>query len=226
MKILIIDLETTGLDPGTHQIIEVGAILYSVDYQCILQQISTLLPCDENLGREINKIEANATKEVVEKPAIDWLKYLIKESDYLVAHNAEFDKQWLTELTNDKKWLCTFDDFVWPENHKQTNLIDTALNHHVAITQAHRALADCQLIAQLFDRAKDLKGLIEKAIARSLDKKVKVFAVVSYDQKDLAKEKLFRWDGTNKKWHKIMKESDFLKEKDSYVFDFNWAYIE
>lgn len=42
-QVLIIDTETTGLEPENGQVIEIGAILYSVSHQTTIQQVSVLL---------------------------------------------------------------------------------------------------------------------------------------------------------------------------------------
>ena len=55
-RALILDTETSGLD-DTAQIIEVGAILYSVENQCVLQELSTLFPALKNDAEYVNRIE-------------------------------------------------------------------------------------------------------------------------------------------------------------------------
>lgn len=41
-SLIVIDVETTGLDPKTEQIIEVGAVLYSIEHRTIVSAMSTL----------------------------------------------------------------------------------------------------------------------------------------------------------------------------------------
>lgn len=99
MKLCIIDVETTGLDVETDRVIEIGAILYSVDSQCSLQYISSLFPCAENKAEHINKIKVSACSDPHIKESTNQVLNLLREmisiSDYLVAHNAGFDKKWL-----------------------------------------------------------------------------------------------------------------------------------
>lgn len=218
MKLLITDLETTGLDPSKDKIIEVGAILYSVDHQCTLQQLSTLLPCEENPAENINRIKNLATKEVSNNTLLQVYKEWVKEADYIVAYNANFEKSWLKGITKEKPWICAYEDIIWPNNHKQTNLVATALNHGVGVSLAHRALADCQILAQLFDRMDDLPEMLRKAVFRSIEERVYVVAEVVFDEKDKAKEQKFKWDNVKRHWHKIMVKSDYEKEKNDYTF--------
>jgi len=222
-NVCIIDFETTGLDSETDKVVEIGAILYSVEYQTVLQQFSTLRYIDSNPQEPVNKINAKATdlfnssyicSDYLEQAVIE---FMVSNSEFIIAHNAEFDKQWLTV---DKPWLCSFSDFIWPLNSKPSNLITTALNHGIGVTKAHRALSDCQLIAELFDRTEDLQGLFEQAIARANEPRYSVIAQVSFDQKDLAKSAGFYWQPGGKLWVKELRESDLNIESSQWQFKF------
>jgi DNA polymerase-3 subunit epsilon len=51
--VLILDVETTGLDPKADQAIEVGAILYSVEHATTLAAASTLIRSESNAAEAI-----------------------------------------------------------------------------------------------------------------------------------------------------------------------------
>ncbi|WP_139324954.1 3'-5' exonuclease [[Limnothrix rosea] IAM M-220] len=116
--LLIVDVETTGLDPKEDEVIELGAILYSVKEACTLQQFSTLFPVTQNPAENINKISPQASQQLDSQgitPFILLTKNWIDQADYLVAHNAQFDRQWFGRnflVQVNKPWLCTYDDFV------------------------------------------------------------------------------------------------------------------
>jgi len=226
--LLIVDLETTGLDPQKDLVIELGAILYSVNHRCSLQHLSTLFPVSENKAELVNHISSQASQEVQNiELVLQQFQYWVEQADFLIAHNARFDSQWFGHgiLPPIKKtWLCTYQDFVWEKNHKPTNLIETALNHGIGVSQAHRALTDCQLIAAIFDRVgsefKQFEILLDKAIKRSREPLITVIAKVSYDERNLAKEDNFRWNGSERKWLKEIKRSDLFLEMEKYPFDY------
>jgi len=220
--LLIIDLETTGLNPETDSPIELGAILYSISERCTIQQISTLFPVVENPAENINRISAKASQTVRNTELVMTLfQKWVNMSDYLVAHNVEFDRKWfgkgILPVIN-KPWLCTYDDFIWPNNPKPTSLVNTALNHGIGVNQAHRALTDCQLIALLFDRIPNLLDLVDQAVKRSIEPKISVIANVSYDDRQQAKDRGFRFDWDNKKWVKKIRLSEYEQEKSEYPF--------
>ena len=59
-NLLIIDTETNGIDPNQNSVIEIGAILYSCNYQTTLAQLSFLLYATDNAAEAINHISVEA----------------------------------------------------------------------------------------------------------------------------------------------------------------------
>lgn len=223
-QVLIIDVETTGLSLDTAQVIEVAAIQYSVRNQTILQQFSTLLPAESNPAESINRIKPEALRAIPTKLVageMARLKEMAQRVELVVSHNAEFDKAWfglpktngevvLPTLLNaygeDLPWVCTCKDFDWPRQQRAgQKLIELAVAHDIPVFGAHRALYDCQLIAALFERMENLPAMF----ARALRPKALFEALVSYEQKDLAKQRGFHWHPYPvKKWLRKMAVED------------------
>lgn len=196
-RLLIIDTETTGLRPQEGQCIEVGAILFHVPSRSVLTQISFLLPCDENPAQAVNGIAPAITNlDCSWTESLECFHSLEHNADALVAHSAAFDRQWfgidpLPELT--RPWICSKDDIRWPADRRlrpAPSLAELALAYEVPVWAAHRALTDCIYLAQVFQRCDDLEALLQRALEpRSLMK-----AVISFDERDLAKAAGFRWN--------------------------------
>lgn len=174
-RCLIIDTETSGLEDSS-ELIEVGAILYSIENQCSLQELATLLPADANEAEVINRIKPSALREMVETGSFharEMLTGMSKKADVYVAHNAEFDSKRIMGDTSflslaSLPWLCTMSDFKWPLATRESgSLINLALDHGIGVASAHRALTDCRLIAALFDRMDDLPGMFRVAMRPS-----------------------------------------------------------
>lgn len=119
-RCLIVDSETTGLDPKKDKLIEVGAVLYSVRWQTTLVQFSTLFSARENDASAINRISRESIRDIEPEWGINpLLDNMRLNADVFVAHRAEFDRQWLnSELWNSKPWVCTKDDFTWPQQNR------------------------------------------------------------------------------------------------------------
>lgn len=163
-NILIMDTETTGLDPSKGAtVIEVGAILFNVKYKQPIQFYSTLFPCDENPVENINRIPACITKANYSLNLSDGMFISMADSAYaIVAHHAKFDKQFVKLLgcgnyLLNKKWICTKDNFVWPIPLQRFRLEDICFALKIPYVNAHRALSDCFLLAQCFQNVPDLQ---------------------------------------------------------------------
>ncbi len=211
-RALIIDTETSGLE-DTAAVIEVGAILYSVENQCVLQELATLIPGDENGAENINRIKVTALQEmrtVRSCGALEALFAMSAAADVYVAHNAEFDSKRVYGNTDflpmqDKPWLCTMADFKWPlATREQGSLINLALDHGIGVASAHRALTDCSLIASLFDRMTDLQAMFQVAMRP----KGLFQGLQRFDDNQLAKDAGFKFDRATKKWTRWMALED------------------
>ncbi len=194
---LILDTETTGLDPENGNCIEVGSILFNITNRSILAQQSFLLPVLVNEAEAINHIPAVVSQ--LPQPwqeGLGYFKSLVDSSDLIVAHNAIFDKQWfgIGQLPFiDKPWVCTMEDISWPSELQLRNrpsVRDLALAHGVPVWAAHRALTDCIYIAEVFQRCTDLEILLKQG----LEPRRLMRAEVSYEQRHLAKQAGFRWN--------------------------------
>lgn len=210
MNVLIVDTETTGLDPAQGaELIEVGAILYNVPTRSTLAQTSTLLRVKTIGQEETHGISLEASHSIpfnIQSASLNVVSNMAMGADYAIAHQSSFDSQFTQKLV-DIPWLCTYDDFCFAP-YKKSNLVSLALSHGIAVKSAHRALTDCQLLAEIFSKRVDLEELIEKAVIRASSPKVLVKAIVGYADRDKAKAANFRWDDKLKIWKKSIKECD------------------
>ena len=195
--LLIIDTETSGLDPDAHHCLEIGAILFDIPSRQVLAQMSCLFPVESNAAEAINRIPAAVTRLPQPwKPGLDYFQELLNAADLLVAHNAAFDRQWLGRghlpATN-LPWLCSMEDMRWPKEKQlrsRPSVRDLALAYEIPVWAAHRALSDCIYLAEVFRRCDQLEQLIE----RGLEPRSLMRAQVSYDDRQLAREAGFRWN--------------------------------
>ena len=196
-RLLIIDTETTGLDPQTDRCIEVGALLFDVAHRSVLSQVSFLLPCEHNAAKAVNGIEASLTQQPHPwQQGLQCFEALLDAADLVVAHNAAFDRQWfgLDPLPPiHKPWLCTMEDIRWPADRQlrpNPSVRDLALAYAVPVWAAHRALTDCIYLAQVFERCSDLELLLEQG----LEPRRLYRARLSYEERHQAREAGFRWN--------------------------------
>ncbi len=195
--LLILDTETSGLDPKQDHCLEVGAILFHAPRRAVLAQHSFLLPVQDNAAESINHIPADVTR--LNQPWREGLEYfqaLLDSAELLVAHNAAFDRQWFGKdhlPAVSKPWLCTMEDIAWPVDRQlrsRPSVRDLALAYGVPVWAAHRALTDCIYLAEVFCRCNDLETLL----LHGLEPRRLMRAQVSYQQRHLAKQAGFRWN--------------------------------
>ena len=214
-NILILDTETTGLDNEKDDCLEVGSILFNVKNRSVLAQQSFLLPVEINNAEKINNIPAEITR--LPQPLSEAIKYfesLVRVSDVIVAHNAEFDMKWfgLNKLPQiEKQWICSMDDITWPVDRQlktRPSVRDLALAYGVPVWSAHRALTDCIYLAEVFKRCIEL----EKLLIRALEPKVLLRADISYEERHLARNAGFRWnDAIKGAWSRKMSRREIEK---------------
>jgi DNA polymerase-3 subunit epsilon len=197
--VLILDCETTGIDPNVHHLCEVGAVLFSVNLRAVIQQISFLIPIDENPAEAINGIPPELTASTnAARHAHQVLADMADAAGAYVAHNADFDRQWIAHCLPDKPWICTCHGITWPGARAGVSLTNLALAFGVPVWAVHRALADCTYLAQIFERDAEL----EAHLAEGLLPQELVAAIVSYDERELAKAAGFRWVAERKQWER------------------------
>jgi DNA polymerase-3 subunit epsilon len=196
-RLLILDTETTGLDPQRDRCIEIGAVLFDLPRRSVLSQVSLLLPCDQNPAQAVNGIEPALTQQPQPwQQGLQWFEALLASADLVVAHNAAFDRQWfgIAPLPPiHKPWLCTMEDIRWPAERRlrsNPSVRDLALAYSVPVWAAHRALTDCIYLAQVFERCSDLEQLVQQG----LEPRRLYRARLSYEERHQAREAGFRWN--------------------------------
>ena len=226
MLICGIDFEATSVEPKEARIIEIGAALWSTELQTPVALLSVFVDPLVEIPEEITKV-TGITNEMVqeygetEASAISKLEKLIDAAGCCMAHNgtqydvplwrttlARYEKQDNTTLWIDSRTDIVFDDLITTRNLKY-------LAAEMGFTNPfpHRAVFDVLTmfrIASKFDW--------DAIIARAKEPTVYVQAVVSFDEKEKAKELRFQWFAPQKIWWKPMKVSDLEAMKSTCGF--------
>ncbi len=203
---LIVDVETTGLNPSEDSVIELGLIEFRVGsdgHPIISSMYSGLEDPMAPLSEDVARL-TGLTNETLSNERIEWglvRKYWDRAS-VVIAHNAEFDRAFLTarpELRGVRKhWACSLRHIDWRAKHfGSLKLQYLAADHGFANPFAHRAMFDCATTFRLI--SPHLSELIES----SYEPEYEIIAVGSpFETKDILKQNGYRWDGEHRAWRK------------------------
>lgn len=208
MKLLVTDTETTGLKANESQVIELAFIMYDTSSKTELYQASTLIYAPSNPVEHVNhisQISLDAVKDsLLTNFVINGFSLAESEADYLVAHNASFDKGFVNEhiVKTKKPWICSKNDLSFPHTSSSKRLGHIAVDHNIPVIDAHRALTDCKTLVSLLKLTTDLEAQIQLKFDSNLYQ-----AILAYDLRHLAKDAGFSWDAPSKRWLKRLHPS-------------------
>lgn len=216
--LLGIDLETTGLNPDTDKIIEIGGVFWDTQQntmtECFSFLVNSLEP-EEKLTPDIEILTGIHTTLLKKHGAFHSVGHLVAfigKADYLVAHNAGFEKSFLKQTSlveglqtlgffvDSIPWIDTKTDIPYLPGKGQGTLSEIAMAHGVFNPMPHRALTDALAMMQILAKY-DINQVIENAKAPTLN----LVANVSYDDRDKAKALGYYWDGKKRIWSKPIK---------------------
>ncbi len=211
--ILGVDLETTGLNPTEDQIIEVGAVLWCVESRQPVHMYSALIKGpivpDDVAGMTGISSDMLHFYGASEALAIKMVYGLADRAQYLVAHNAEFEKKFLAprypSLVTVRPWIDTKTDLPFRPGKGNGTLNDIAMCHGVYNPQPHRALPDVLTMLQVLAQYP-----FEEVQRYALAATMQLIISFPYDetgQKNNAVRALgYYWNPAGKHWHKPVKD--------------------
>jgi DNA polymerase III epsilon subunit-like protein len=172
------DTETTGICPLEDEITELAIrpFLYNKETFEIVKVLEAFDQFQEpsSMDKMTPLIEelTGITSDMVLGQSINWeeANSLLEECDFIVAHNAEFDKTMLgqrKEYSAKTEWICSLNEINWYDkglpNRKQEilgpalALIDESLAFDF---EAHRAINDVDALLQLIINVDGLEELL------------------------------------------------------------------
>lgn len=156
---LIVDVETTGLSPFSDEIIEIGMILFSFSprdgrilriietYQSFRQPSCRLSPYAQKV-HGINHHDING-----HCPDHSKVDLLIAQSEFIIAHNAQFDHAFFSRLypsSYQYRWFCSMSGIQWRKKGTRSRRLSELCDHFgITVNSPHRALVDASMTLKL-----------------------------------------------------------------------------
>lgn len=167
---VVFDLETTGLSPNAHKIIEIGAV--KVINGKIVDRFSKFVNPKVPAPFAIEELTKIRDDMLVNEPEIaqilpEFMEFC--EGSIMVAHNAEFDMGFIRKNCEDLGLACKFTvvDTVAMARYLLPSLnrfkLDTVAKElHISLENHHRAVDDAECTAEIF--VKFIQMLTERGI--------------------------------------------------------------
>lgn len=154
-----VDVETTGLDPAQHEIIELSLVLFAFDRKTgkittIFDEYSGLRDPGRPIPREATRVHGLTRRDVAGKRLDEErVNCLLGQAEFLVAHNAKFDYGFLVRLfpkCAEKPWLCSMSGIGWKRAGFASKALQNLLRDHgIEVDQSHRAASDAKAVIRL-----------------------------------------------------------------------------
>ncbi len=218
---VIVDLETTGLDPLKDQVVEVGLIEFAVSPDSagglragMTGGYSALQDPGRPLPPEVAKL-TGLSDDLLVGQSVDWtvVRKTLSRASVVIAHNAAFDRAFLErrpELDGIKPhWACSVKHINWRQHGFKTRALNyLAADHGFVNPFAHRALFDCATTFRL------VAPYLEELIRRSYLGEYLVSATgAAFETKDILRINGYRWNPEARVWAKNLLEDELEEER-------------
>jgi DNA polymerase III subunit epsilon len=212
---IILDVETTGLDPSRDEIVELAMLKFEYGFDGtifrILDQFARLREPTVPIPIEITKL-TGITGDMVEGKVItpEQVEHFASSAAVVIAHNAAFDRGFAERafpVFNTKAWACSMSQVDWEREGFAGTKLGYLLGGCGLFHDSHRADEDCRALLEILSRPLPSTG--EVAMKRLLDTarkpSMRIWAEnAPFDFKDILKARGYRWndgaDGRPRSW--------------------------
>lgn len=219
---LVVDCETTGLDRKRDKIIELAARLFWATAEGEIIAVGPSMSWLEDPGEPLEPVVAEITGLASwdlygHKIDDEAVSNLVSRADFIVAHNASFDRPMVTRrlpVVDQLPWCCSCRDVDWGAFDFEGRSLGWLLAQNGRFYSAHRAAADVDATIELL-RQKLFHGqsVLAYALRRARQTTTLISAFGAHiGTKDSLRLRGYRWDGDDRIWRKETDEGEVEKE--------------
>ncbi len=228
---VILDTETTGLNPRKDEIIEIGLIAFTFDAEGrigdVIDVYGGLRQPGGPIPPEITRI-TGITDDMVAGETIDLARVqaIVARADLIIAHNAGFDRPFceaFSPMFEKKAWACSVSEIGWSDRGFEGTKLGYLIGQAGYFHDGHRAVDDCFALLEVIDGAHEgpQPSPFAELYAASQRSRVRLYAENSpFEMKDHLKGRGYRWsdgsDGRPKSWW-IEVGEDALEDELGYL---------
>jgi len=200
---ILLDTETTGLDPRKDEVIELGMVKF--DYLPdgrvggVRDVFSSFNEPSVPIPTEVTAL-TGITDEMVAGQRIDEaaVSAFVEDAVIVIAHNAGFDRKFAERywpVFERKAWGCSATEVEWRQHGFEGSRLGYLLNGAGFFHQAHRAVDDCHALLEILALELPTTGTPALAVllAQARKKTMRIWAEQSpFDLKDALKRRDYR----------------------------------
>lgn len=207
----VLDVETTGLDGATDQVIEIGVRTFAWDARSgalldIGPHYNGLQDPGVPLSAEISGLTGLTDADLAGQ-RIDWqaVTDVLADVELIIAHNAGFDRPFVDRHLgpNGRIWGCSVQQIDWKGLGFPVAKLEVLSIFHGFFVDAHRALEDADALLHLLSHTMpdSEQGYLVALAAAALRPSIGFLATgAPFETKDLLKARRYRWQPDARVW--------------------------
>lgn len=230
--VVVIDTETTGLNPADDKVIDIGLVKMEVDaatgdFIRVVDTWDSLEDPKEPISPMITEL-THITDDMVRGRVFDEKELIEVMTDVslVVAHGAVHDRRFLERRFpwfQNFAWGCSLDQVNWSLEGFGSAKLEFIAFRCGLFYDAHRALADSHALSRcLVDCELPSTGapVLKTLIGMCAQDDYRVFANgAPFEAKDVLKQRGYRWDGEKRLWHKTLRGAQSMHEELDWLRD-------
>lgn len=227
---IILDIETSGLDPENGDIIEISILPFTYDPETYAvtgykSPITRLNEPKEPLSEIIKQI-TNLTDDDVQDHHIDWKRVadLLERADVVIAHNARFDWKWINASMHragikmpQVPFCCSMIHANWQSIRLTSRSQELLCLWHGFYYYSHRAEADTKALLHLLR----VSGRLGEIIKIGTSDEYRIFAAgFPINENHRLKSRYYQFDREARAWFKSCNTLEEANAEKEFISNF------
>lgn len=213
---VFVDVETTGLDPATDEIVELALVPFDFSRDGRIFAVHESFSRFRDPGRPIPAAVTALTgisDAMVAGASIDAaeIEEFLGAAALVVAHNAGFDRRFMERLCGafaTLPWACSWAEVPWADEGFDSAKLAHLATGHGFFHDGHRAVHDCRAGIEILSRTLPRSGrtALDLLLESARQPRWRIRAVrAPFERKDFLKRRGYRWcdgsDGRARAWN-------------------------